>query len=319
MNDEENSFDRSNEESRDASELHSFGGMKDESPEETPKSENEELADAIEELESDEVENSMPEDKVEEPIEEPAEEKPAFKMDDEPVEEPKKEEPIMTIDSVKEPKAKSDAKGGAGWKVATFLFAVLAVLGCGGLCYLMFVDGTTNILGRTITSSQTKPVVPNKPAGPDTPDDVPEPEEISYKNGVFSMPDWGVKLKLSGAKYLSYKYDEDAETISFWLVDPATAATLSEKPVIADNVKNPRAIGMLKLTKELDNGEYGSAPELVYTLENGGGYIYYYSPQDFGCNYVDEAIKEQSCSIEGAAIDYFRTAVKTSVNFEETE
>lgn len=208
MNDEENSFDRSNGESHDASELHSFGGMKDESPEETDKTENEELEDAIEELESSEVEDSMPEEKIEEPKEElkediPAEEpeeKPEFKLD-EPIEELKKEEPTMTIDSVKEPKAKKECKGGAGWKVATILFALLAIAGCGGLCYLFFVDGTTNILGRTITSSQTKPITPNKPAEKPEEPAKPSADDIdldSLESLVVSSPEESFVVRASG-------------------------------------------------------------------------------------------------------------------------
>ena len=278
MNEEENG--------RDANELHSFGGMKDESPNET-KTENEELADAIEELESNEVDESIP-DAPKEINEEP--------------------KPTMTIDSVENPKAK---KGGAGWKVATILFALLAIVSCGGLCYLFFVDGTTNILGRTITSAQTKPATSNKTAEEPKKS---EPKTISYEDGIFSIPQWGIELNLGGAKYLSYKYDEDAETISFWLVDPTTAASLTEKPVIDDNTKNTTPIGTLKLMEELDSGNYGSAPELVYTIPSGG-YIYYYGPQDFACNYVDESIKVESCAIENAAADFFMNRVGTSTNF----
>ncbi len=196
MNDEENSFDRSNEESHDASELHSFGGMKDESPAETEKTENEELADAIEELESNEVENSIPEETPSEPSKEPME--PIFKA---APKEKVKEEPIITVDSVKEPKAKKECAGGTGWKIATIILALLAIAGCGGLCYLFFVDGTTNILGRTITSSQTKPVTPSKPAEKPEEPAKPSADDIdlaSLKKILQSSPDLTVTIRASG-------------------------------------------------------------------------------------------------------------------------
>ena len=77
----------------------------------------------------------------------------------------KKEEPInnwkakaesqtfMTIDSIQDPKV--NKKGGAGWKIATVLFLLLAVAGCGTAAYLFFTDGKTNIMGRTIESYET--------------------------------------------------------------------------------------------------------------------------------------------------------------------
>ena len=155
-----------------------------------------EIADAIEELESNEVENSIPEETPSEPSKEPME--PIFKA---APKEKVKEEPIITVDSVKEPKAKKECAGGTGWKIATIILALFAIAGCGGLCYLFFVDGTTNILGRTITSSQTKPVTPSKPAEKPEEPAKPSADDIdlaSLKKILQSSPDLTVTIRASG-------------------------------------------------------------------------------------------------------------------------
>lgn len=50
--------------------------------------------------------------------------------------------------------SKEKKKCGVGIKIFAFLMTVLAILGCGATAYLMFSDGKTEILGRSVVSSK---------------------------------------------------------------------------------------------------------------------------------------------------------------------
>ncbi|MBR5418820.1 hypothetical protein IK110_01040 [Candidatus Saccharibacteria bacterium] len=306
MNEEENSFERTENSGQDARELHSFGGMKDESPEETEKTENEELEDAIEELESSEVEDSMPEEKIEEPKEEfkediPAkepEEKPEFKLD-EPVEEPKEEDPIMTIDSVKEPKEKKS--GGAGWKVATFLFAVLAILGAGAACYLFFSDGTTKFLGREVSSKALAP----KPSDPSKPSDTPVADTTVNTRYIY-LDGHNLALKVpENIESLSYEYHRfnmadglyngNFSTLRINASTKNTRGAQAAPSFLGQNESGLMALGTIDIAVS-EYPDQGSAPELVMKT-NAGEYIYYYHPQQQYTQEGDDA-KWESESID---------------------
>ena len=194
MSDEK--FKRS-ETGHSASDLHKHGGL----DVHEEKTERENLEDAIEALnDSEETENlveiaedmdgdvesddieEIKEDEIEKALEEEPEEEPAEKMSDEEIEQKvaealreHKEEPVnnwktkaenqpyMTIDTVEEPKAKK--KSGAGWKLTTVFFLLLAVAGCGAAAYLFFNDGKTELMGRVVTS-QTKEAAKNDSSKP---------------------------------------------------------------------------------------------------------------------------------------------------------
>ncbi len=284
MNEEENG--------RDARELHSFGGMKDESPEET-KTENEELADAIEELESSEVEDSIP--AAEPAVEEPKEDI-VFKSEPEaPV---KKEEPIMTIDSVKEPKEKKS--GGAGWKLATFLFAVLAILGAGAACYLFFSDGTTKFLGREVSSKALAP----KPSDPSKPSDAPVADTSTNTRYIY-LDGHNLALKVpENIESLSYEYHRFNISELFngnysaLYVNASTKNTRgaqSAPAFLGQNESGLMALGTIDIAVS-EYPDQGSAPELVMKTD-AGEYIYYYHPQQQYTQEGDDA-KWESESID---------------------
>ena len=261
MNEEENG--------RDANELHSFGGMKDESPNET-KTENEELADAIEELESNEVDESIP-DAPKDINEEP--------------------KPTMTIDSIDEPKAK---KGGAGWKVATILFAVLAVFGCGAACYLFFADGTTKFLGREVSS---KSETVKTPAVPGTPDSTKVAGEETGR--YIYLDGTGLALKIPETlDNLSYEYHIDNEGSyggenHTWKTNFSTlavSATLrnedaqSRPAFIRQYNDNIVALGNLTIAGSKPESDIIGEPTLTFKTDDGFDlYIYYEGPQTGTC------------------------------------
>ena len=283
MNKEENSFDRSNDEGHDASELHSFGGMMDESPENTDKTENEELADAIEELESSDVEDSIPEEKAEseDKPEEPAEEE-APEIKEEPA---KKMEPVMTIDSVEEPAKADKKKGGAGWKVATILFALLAIAGCTAAGYFFFFDGTTNFLGRTIVSSQTKPILPNQPSEPAQPAEAQAGRYI-YLDGhnlALKIPDTMENVSYEYRQFNEVQegaYEGNFSTL-YINASAKSLTNLNTKPLdVQLNIeKNFSILGAITIS-EHECKAIASAPELVMKTEDEK-YIYYSHPQSY--------------------------------------
>ena len=253
MNEEENG--------REASELHSFGGMKDESPNET-KTENEELADAIEELESNEVDESIP-DAPKDINEEP--------------------KPTMTIDSIDEPKAK---KGGAGWKVATILFAVLAVFGCGAACYLFFADGTTKFLGREVSSKVAGTASPTAPVTPSTPAETPTDGRYIYLDGY----DYAIKIP-DGFYGFSYIYQQ-SRTNSGWIGDFSSLAinTATKKSGASSTPSflgesadgNFQSMGYIEITQSEPQFQQ-SAPDLAFKLDSKH-YVYYYHWQSLITN-----------------------------------
>ena len=286
MNEEENSFDRSEGNGQDARELHSFGGMKDESPEET-KTENEELANAIEELESDDIEESIPEVK----------EEPVFKS--EPVQSAKKEEPVMTIDSIKEPKEKKC--GGAGWKLATFLFAVLAILGAGAACYLFFSDGTTKFLGREVSSKALAP----KPSDPSKPSDAPV-ADMSTNTRYIYLDGHNLALKVpENIESLSYEYHRfnmadglfngNFSTLRINASTKNTRGAQAAPAFLGQNESGLMALGTIDIAVS-EFPDIASAPELVMKTD-AGEYIYYYHPQAFYSE-NDEEIKWEKESVE---------------------
>ncbi|MBR5419247.1 hypothetical protein IK110_03295 [Candidatus Saccharibacteria bacterium] len=247
MSDEEIRFKRS-QGGHDANDLHNHGGQ-DAREDRTAR---EDLEDAIEELdepEQVEVKTSKKidvfDDDVELPID-PADVEPEVDPEDpyeekkiaeaKKIEEAKAEEAIeeaieedaeaeatndwkdkeenkayMQIDSVEEPKAKT----GAGWKVATILFALLAIAGCGAAAYLFLFDGTTKFLGREITSKVEGAKAPSAPAAPETPNSTPIAEAFDFDaktidyagfQGLFTSKQSASPIKIDITKDGKYYY-----------------------------------------------------------------------------------------------------------------
>ena len=275
MNEEENSFGRTENPGQDARELHSFGGMKDESPEETAKTENEELADAIEELESSEVENSIP---AAQPVAETPKEDIVFKS--EPEAPAQKEDPIMTIDSVKGPKEKKS--GGAGWKVATFLFLILAVLGCCAACYLLFSDGTTKFLGREV-SSKSEAAKKNNPS---TPANTPVADTTVNTRYIY-LDGHNLALKVpENIESLSYEYHRfnmsdlfngNYSTLHINGSTKNTRGAQAAPDFLGQNESGLMVLGAIDISVS-EYPDQASAPDLVMKTD-AGEYVYYYHPQ----------------------------------------
>jgi hypothetical protein len=166
MSEEEKHFERS-QTGHDANDLHKHGGLDKEAHED--KTERENLEEAIEALddsydieEVEKIDDSDKEEKAEEPekADEPEEVDEPMEFKEEPIEEAEPpltdwkakpdNQPYMTVDEVIEPKEKK--KGGLGWKIATFLFLLIAIAGCGAAAFLFFSNGKINFLGRTVES-----------------------------------------------------------------------------------------------------------------------------------------------------------------------
>ena len=251
MSDEENRFVRS-QGGHDANELHNHGGQDDAREEKTAR---EDLEDAIEALDEDEgrveVKSTKKidvfDDDIEVPVdpadiepevdpEDPIEEKKiaeakkieaekAEEAAEEAIEEDAKAEEddwkdkeenkvYMKIDSVEEPKAKT----GAGWKVATIIFALLAIAGCGAAAYLFLFDGTTKFLGREVVSKVEGTKTPATPGTADQPTDTPIAASANTRYIYLDGYDYALKVP-DTLTYLSFNYDQfnmgDASSSTF--------------------------------------------------------------------------------------------------------
>lgn len=139
----------------DANDLHTHGGLDEEAHED--KTDRESLEEAIEALDDsndiEEVKESTEEpveEEKSEPVEEEGDDREAIVASTNDWKTKEENQPYMTVDEVVEPKAKK--KGGLGWKIATFLFLLIAIAGCGAAAFLFFNNGKTEFLGRTVES-----------------------------------------------------------------------------------------------------------------------------------------------------------------------
>ena len=172
----EEQFTRS-EIGHDANDLHNHGGL--DAPEE--KTEREDLENAIEALNDSEETEKL--EKIENDIKgEPVNDQVAAAARE--LEEAQ-EEPVNAWKNKAENQAymaaapapvttgpKAKKKGGAGWKLATVFFFLLAAAGCGATAYLFFNNGKTELMGRVITSQEKGKAEQAKTA----PSNVPEVE-----------------------------------------------------------------------------------------------------------------------------------------------
>ena len=101
-------------------------------------------------------------------------------------------------------------KSGIGLKIFAFLAVVLAILGCGSAAYLMFSDGKTELLGRTVVSSKSGSEKDKQTQTPDSEDD--GDDAISYPD-----IDYVSLRKLVGEENLfspiKIGFDDDGEYI----------------------------------------------------------------------------------------------------------
>ncbi len=343
MSDENNRFVRS-QVGHSANELHNHGGQDDARED---KTEREDLEEEIEELDEaedtrvpvktskkidifdDDVEVPVdpaeiePEVDPEDPIEEKkiaeakkAEEAEAEEAVEEAIEEnAAAEEPIndwknkeenqayMQIDEVKEPKAKS----GAGWKVATILFALLAIAGCGFAVYLSLFDGTTKFLGREITSKVegAKSPAPTAPEVPNTTpiSDAPVAGRYIYLDG------YNLALKVpTNITHLSYDYHQfnmgDPESSTFegnYSVLNILGSVVKDgdgqgAPEFIEN-KQPGKVSLGTLTIGRLNPEFAKSNNLgapIMTTEDGRS-IWYEGPQaNYSTRADDKALEQES-------------------------
>ena len=189
MSEEEMHFHRS-QTGEDANDLHKHGGLDEDAHED--KTERENLEEAISELDESEDIEEIREDVEEEPEKEKSVDDGEFAAAKEPGEDWKKKEdnkPYMTVDEVIEPKAKK--KGGAGWKVATVFFLLLAIAGCGAAAYLFFNNGKFELMGRTVESYKTGQR-PQDKQEPQKPEFKFDEAKIDYSALVASMPEGSI-------------------------------------------------------------------------------------------------------------------------------
>lgn len=254
----------------------------------------------IEEIKTNDEAQAEP---VEEPVAAPVEEPT------QPVEEPandwkKKEEnkPYMTIDEVREPKEKK--KTGAGWKVATFLFFILAAAGIGATAFLYFNNGKIQFAGRTIETykSDEKPKTSNNNADDGQAANNADDGQAANKadSRYIYLDGFNMAIKVPDTlENVSYKYTR---------YDSANDATLAVNASIKNNSNSSTVPNYVKETKDFTVGSLGtisiedtenkteaSAPDFVFKTKSGK-YVYYWHPQDY--NYF---VKEnESAAAEGA-------------------
>lgn len=247
--------------------------------------------------------------KAEEAIEE------AIEEDAEAEAEPEAEEPIndwktkeenqayMQIDEVKEPKAKS----GAGWKVATILFALLAIAGCGFAAYLSLFDGTTKFFGREITSKVEGAKSP-APTAPDTPNTTPIADAPVAGRYIY-LDGYNLAIKVpAGITYLSYDYHQfnmgDPKSSTFegnYSVLNILGSVVKDgdgqgAPEFIEN-KQPGKVSLGTLTIGRLNPEFSKSNNLgapIMTTEDGRS-IWYEGPQvNYSTRADDKALEQES-------------------------
>ena len=259
-------FFKRSEVGHDASDLHSHDDKKVKHRDES--SEREDLENAIEELNDfeevenlNEIEREMSGDA---PVEEaPEEEKEPFKVDAEEWKEKPESKAYMTVDQVIEPKAKKNC--GAGWKIATVFFFILAVAGCSALAFMFFNDGKIMLWGRTIESYKTgtKATVnvndndEDGPAGSDRPGG-----DVEDEDSYLVIKETGFGIKVDKAKYnITYTIEASQTSSSrkvarLWL----SLASDSTVPDFANMAKNVGGMATITFSNEpMDDIETGSS------------------------------------------------------------
>ena len=267
----EEQFTRS-EIGHDANDLHNHGGL--DAPEE--KTEREDLENAIEALNDSEETEKL--EKIENDIKgEPINEQVAAaareleEAQEEPVNAWKNKAenqaymaaapaPVTT-----EPKAKK--KGGAGWKLATVFFFLLAAAGCGATAYLFFNNGKTELMGRVVTS-ETKEKNESK---------APKDEEVQ-SGAVVSDSDYiylksqGVKIKLP--KDTTTPFEWDGKTLVLWSAQ--SDSPRQYVPSFADPESNTSGMAAVHIVpKEFSGGIlYSAVGDATKIVELGDVAIY---------------------------------------------
>ena len=237
-------------------------------------------------------EEAKAEEAIEEAIEEDTEAE--AEPEAEPINDWKKKEEnqaYMQIDEVKEPKAKT----GAGWKVATILFALLAIAGCGAAAYLFLFDGTTKFLGREVTSKVEGAKAPTAPSTPDAPNNTPIANNNLGTRYIY-LDGYDYALKVPDTlTYLSFNYDQfntgDASSSTFdgnYSTLTVSAAVTgvdhqSAPEFIEDGVEDGFVIlGSITIGRVnpafKDNNLLGE-PVLTGIGSDGGRNVYYSHPQ----------------------------------------
>ncbi len=294
MSEEELHFHRS-QTGNDANDLHKHGGLDEDAHED--KTERENLEEAIEALDDNDDIEEIREDVVEEKNDKPAEEESAgvgeFSAKEESNDWKKKEEnkPYMTVDEVIEPKSKK--KGGAGWKVATVFFMLLAVAGCGAAAYLFFNNGKVEFLGRKVVSEKAE----KKADTPDAPANAPIDDKKKEDRAIY-LDGYNIALKIPDTlSSVSYEYHQNNEggcPECTWSRNYSTLEinaaynedVISAAPFTSLTEYGMNYMGSITITSGAPQYE-ASAPELVYTIETDDPDIkysvYYDHPQQGFC------------------------------------
>ena len=288
-------FFKRSEVGHDASDLHSHDDKKVKRRDES--SEREDLENAIEELNDfeevenlNEIEREMSGDA---PVEEaPEEEKEPFKVDAEEWKEKPESKAYMTVDQVIEPKAKKNC--GAGWKIATVFFFILAVAGCSALAFMFFNDGKIMLWGRTVESYKTgtKATVSVKDDDKDEPAESDDEDEEG--EGYLVIKEAGLRIKLDESKYnLTYelKTEQTAGSKSvahLWLAD----ATSPIVPDFANSKKNVDGMATITFSDEPISGEsFMYAPNKYLLVEYPQAYYSVTYKDDNWVEYEQECME----------------------------
>ncbi|MBR6532755.1 hypothetical protein IKT64_03265 [Candidatus Saccharibacteria bacterium] len=173
------------------------------------------------------------------------------------------------IQAVSAPVAASEAKvkRGTGWKVATIILAIFAIAGCGGLCYLFFVDNSISLLGRTITSSKTATNDEPKEEPKDEPKTEPKKELPKYDGKVsfsensdkatwyFLFEEVFIRLDGWGGKVTDFKYSEDyggTRRLTIWYYTCLEGGSCDDVPSYATKEGNEFGLAEIEIFDGLE-------------------------------------------------------------------
>jgi len=290
-------FFKRSEVGHDASDLHSHDDKKVKHRDES--SEREDLENAIEELNDfeevenlNEIEREMNGDA---PVEEaPEEGKEPFKVNAEEWKEKPESKAYMTVDQVIEPKAKKEKKGGAGWKIATFFFLLLAIAGCGAAAYMFFNDGKIMLWGRTIESYKTGTKATISVENDDKDEPAEPDDEDEEGEGYLVIKEAGLRINLNGSEYnLTYEFKAGQTAGSksvahLWLAD----ATSPIVPDFANSKKNVDGMATITFSDEPISGEsFMYAPNKYLLVEYPQTYYSIASNDDNWVEYEQECME----------------------------
>ncbi|MCR5832883.1 MAG: hypothetical protein K6G36_03070 [Candidatus Saccharibacteria bacterium] len=181
--------------------------------------------------------------------------------------------------------SETKVKRGTGWKIATIVLAIFAIIGCGGLCYLFFVDGSTSLLGRTVTSGKTVKEEPK-----DEPKkDEPKKDEPKYEDKIslsqdsdkgiwhFLFKELFIRLDGQVGRITDYEYSESyggLRRLRLWYHTCLEGDDCDDTPSFATKEGNEYGLAEIEIFDGLENVPEDATNRKYVGTVNGDKEIY---------------------------------------------